>query len=55
MEFNIPNRSSPGLSLIAGVFPLELPLYAQNVTKLDIHHEVRLLTMFKSLSSNIRS
>lgn len=40
MELNIPNRSSTGLSLIAGVFPLELP---QNVTRLDIHHWVRFL------------
>lgn len=43
MELNIPNRSSTGLSLIAGVFPLELPIYGQNVIRQDIHHWVRFL------------
>jgi len=43
MEPNIPNRSRSGLSLIAGVFPLELPIYAQNVIRRDIHHWLRFL------------
>lgn len=29
--------------LIAGVFPLELPIYVQNVIRQDIHHWVRFL------------